>query len=72
MSQDPNAWWSKDIGRDFNKGMAQGFVDSREAWKRKTPRERRQAVRMIAVIFMAEGSILYGIYWLVIRYAYSR
>jgi len=38
MSQDPNVWWSKEIGKDLNKGMRQAFVDSREAWRKKTLR----------------------------------
>ncbi len=72
MSQDPNAWWSKEIGKDLNKGMLQSFVDSKEAWSKKSPEERRQAVLMMAGIFVLEGGILYGLYRLVIRYAYSR
>jgi hypothetical protein len=72
MSQNPNVWWSKEIGKDFNKGMLQTFVDSKEAWRKKSPKERRQAVLMMAAIFAFEGGIAYGLYRLVIRYAYSR
>lgn len=71
MSQDPNAWWSREIGKDFNKGMAQGFVDSRQASRQKTPKQRRQAILMALSIAILEGGIAYGLYRLVIRFAYS-
>jgi len=72
MSQDPNVWWAKEIGRDFNKGMMQGLVDSRQAWKGKSPKERRQAIWMTASILTLEGAIAYLLYRLVIRFAHSR
>jgi hypothetical protein len=72
MSQDPNAWWSKEIARDLNKGMTQTFVDSRQAWRQRTPQERRQVLRMILGIAILEGGIAYALYRLVMRYAYSR
>ena len=38
----------------------------------ENPEERREAVLMAVSIFAVEGGLAYGIYRLVIRYAYSR
>jgi hypothetical protein len=34
MSQDPNAWWSKEIGDEFQRQIVQDFSENKSNWKK--------------------------------------
>jgi hypothetical protein len=66
MSEDPNVWWSKEIGKDLNDGMLQDWRDL----MKKSPRERWHVFLIVIGAFLFGGGFDYMFYRLLIRFAY--
>ncbi len=66
MSQDPNAWWSKEISKDLNDGMHQHWRDL----MKKSPRERWRILLILRGAFLFGAGFDYMVYRLLIRFAY--
>jgi hypothetical protein len=62
MPQDPNAWWSKEIGKDLTKGMLEPWQGIRHLGPREVFLRILTRVIPIAVL---EGLFAYFIYCLV-------
>jgi hypothetical protein len=62
MAPNPNAWWSREIGRDLNRGMMELCRGSFESWRRFSPRERLRRLIFIVAVLAVECAVGYGLF----------
>lgn len=61
MARDPNAWWSKEIGDDLNRGVVENLQDMR-----KLNRGKGRRTILTLVLVLAAWSVVGYLFFLLI------
>lgn len=69
MAPSPNAWWSKEIGKDLTRGMLEPHRDAMAAWRRLSPKQRIGRLTFMMSILVLEAAIGYALYVFLTRSA---
>ncbi len=63
MPQDPNAWWSREIGDDLNRGVVENFKDMHDL-----NRGKGRKVALTIVLVLAAWSVVGYLFFVFIRH----
>jgi hypothetical protein len=63
MPQDPNAWWSREIGDDLNRGVVENFKDMNDL-----NRGKGRKVALTIVLVLAAWSVVGYLFFVIIRH----